>query len=198
MRTIASLTVALAALWAVPASAQMRGYPGTASRTAFTVEPYVGYGFYGTLPGGGPKLGADAAYGVKGSLLLSPQLALTGTFQQSNPRVDEGDRARVQHWSAGAQFNYAPRQGAEGIPVVALEAGVGQVRYDFPVFDAGYGLDGRFKENDVAANVGISSGIQLGRSLAVTYGVNDWISNFEGDRGMVNQVFARVGAQIRF
>src|SRR4051794_6639212 len=86
MRTIASLAVALAALWAMPASAQMRGYPGTADRTAFTVEPYVGYGFYGTLPDGGPKLGADAAYGVKGSLLLSPQLALTGTFQQSNPR----------------------------------------------------------------------------------------------------------------
>jgi hypothetical protein len=193
MRTISSAAAALAVLAAVPAAAQY-GRGGGAERTAFTVEPYAAYGFYGSLPDGGARLDAAPAFGVKGGLKLSPGFGLTATYQNSRPRVEGGSRATLEHYSVGVQFDYAPREGAEGIPPVSLEAGIGQVRYE------GSGAFGLFRTEaaDLAANVGIGSGIRLGRSFAITYGVNDWISNWQGDRGMVNQVFARVGAQIRF
>jgi hypothetical protein len=191
MRKLFSFAGALAALAAVPAAAQLGG---PSNPTAFSVEPYAAYGFYGTLPDGGPHLDTDVAYGVKGALRLSPQFALIGTWQQSWPRVDGGRRAGVQHWSAGAQFDYHPREGAVGIPPLTLEAGVGQVRYDFPdplTF-------GRFRESDTAVNLGIGSAIRLAPGFSITYGANDYLSNWEGDRGVTNQVFARVGAQLNF
>jgi hypothetical protein len=193
MRTLSTFGAALAVLAAVPAAAQYGRNPA-ASATAFTVEPYAAYGFYGRLPDGGPHLDDTGGYGLKAGLKLSPQFGLTGTYQHASPRVEGGSRVDMEYWSAGVQFDYAPREGAEGIPPVSLEAGVGQARYE------GTGAFGLFRTQpaDLAANVGLSSGIRLGRSLAVTYGVNDWISNFDGDQGMVNQVFARVGAQIRF
>jgi hypothetical protein len=192
MRRLLSLAAAAAALSAAPLAAQYG--PRGGDRTAFSVEPYAAYGFFGTLPAGGPRLDGDAAFGVRGALRINPQFALTGTWQHATPRVDGGERATVEHWAGGVEFDYHPREGASGIPPVVLEAGVGQVRYDFrDGFDS---FD--FKQNDIAANVGISSAIPLSRSVAVTYGVNDWISNWEGDQGMVNQVFARVGAQINF
>jgi hypothetical protein len=189
MRKLLSFAAALAVTAAVPARAQLAG-----AQTAFSVEPYAAYGFYGGLPDGGPHLDTDVAYGVKGALRLSPSFALVGSWQQSSPRVDGGDRANVQHWSAGAQLDYHPREGAVGIPPLTLEAGVGQVRYDWP----GDPAFGRFRENDTAVNLGIGSSIRLSRGLAITYGANDWLSNWEGDRGIVNQVFARVGAQLNF
>jgi hypothetical protein len=189
MRKLLSFAGALAALTAVPAAAQLGG-----SSTAFSVEPYAAYGFYGTLPDGGPHLDPDVAYGVKGALHLSPQFSLVGSWQQSSPRVEGGPRANLQHWSAGAQFEYHPREGAVGIPPLTLEAGVGQVRYDWP----GDPVLGRFRENDTAVNLGIGSAIRLAPSLSVTYGANDYLSNWEGDRGVTNQVFARVGVQLNF
>lgn len=171
--------------------------PGAAqnARGAFSVQPYVGYGFYGSLPDGGPELGADVAYGARASYQLTEQFALFGNFQRSTPSVNEGADATVDHWSAGVEFAFAPRQGAEGVLPILFEAGVGQARYDFP--SALPGIDGT-KVADVAVNVGVASAFVLSPNFAIRYGVNDYISNFDGDRGVTNQVFAQVGAELTF
>ena len=180
MRKIGFMGAVLAAaVLALPAAAQPR----------ISVTPYVGYGFYGKLPDGGPELGADVSYGGRAAYQLSPQWALFGNFQRSTPDVNGGADATVDHWSAGVEFSYFPRQGAEGILPLMLEAGLGQVRYDFP---------SGTQVNDLAANIGVSSALALSPNLAVRWGVNDYISSFEGDRGITNQIFAQVGAELSF
>ena len=168
--------------------------PAAAQAPRISVEPYAGYGFYGSLPDGAGELEADVAYGARGSFHLSPQWALFGSFQRSTPQVVqqlplgfrvEGGEVDVDHWSAGVEFSYVPRGGAEGMLPVLLEAGLGQVRY------AG-------GQNDLAANLGIASALRLSRGFAIRYGANDYISNFDGDRGITNQVFVRVGAELSF
>jgi len=182
MRKTAFVAAALAAAaLTAPAAAQ------TAPR--ISVMPYVGYGFFGQLPDGGPRLTEDVAVGARASYQLSPQWGVFGNFQRSTPAVDDGADATVDHWSAGVEFSYFPRQGAEGIIPVMIEAGIGQARYDFP---------SGTKVNDLAGNIGISSALALSRNLAVRWGVNDYISNFDGDRGITNQVFAQVGAELSF
>lgn len=158
------------------------------------VEPYVGYGFYGTLPETNARLEGGVAYGGRASLRLTPQWAVFGDFRRSRPEVlgqlpfglrVSGDRITVDHWSAGVEFSYAPRGGAEGMLPVILEAGLGQARYE----------DG---PTDLAANLGISSALPLSPNLSIRYGVNDYVSSFHGDRGIVNQIFATVGAELAF
>ena len=183
MRKIGFMGAALAAaVLALPAAAQ-------AGQPRISVMPYVGYGFYGALPDGGPELGADVSYGGRAAYQLSPQWAVFGNFQRSTPDVNGGADATVDHWSAGVEFSYFPRQGAEGILPLMIEAGIGQARYDFP---------SGTKVNDLAGNIGVSSALVLSRSLAVRWGVNDYISNFDGDRGITNQIFAQVGAELSF
>jgi hypothetical protein len=178
----------LAAAAAAPAAAQT-------APTRFSLTPYAAYGFYGRLPDDGPDLKEAPAFGVRAAYHLSPQLALYGNFQRSQPEVESlgGGDARVDHWSAGVEFSYAPRGGAENVIPLNLEAGIGQVRYDFP---GGVLGDGRV--NDLAANVGISSALSLGRNLAIRWGVNDYISNFQGDSGLANQVFVNAGVELSF
>jgi hypothetical protein len=181
MTMLALLTAAAAA----PAAAQMGG--------RLSVEPYVGYGFFGTLPESNTRLEADVAYGGRASFQVSDQFALFGNFQRSTPsvtgslpfgfQVDQGE-INVDHWSAGVEFSYVPRGGAEGMLPVLLEAGLGQARY-------GGG------DSDLAVNLGIASALQLTRNFAIRYGANDYISNFN-DRGVANQIFVRVGAEVTF
>ena len=171
-----------AAVLAVPAAAQT-------AESRISVMPYVGYGFYGTLGDDGPRLSEDIAIGGRAAYQLTPQWGLYGNFQRSTPAVNDGEDATVDHWSAGVEFSYFPRGGAEGIIPLMLEAGVGQVRYDFP---------GGTKVNDLAGSIGISSALAVSRGLSVRWGVNDYISNFDGDGGLTNQIFAQVGAELRF
>jgi hypothetical protein len=46
--------------------------------------------------------------------------------------------------------------------------------------------------------LGVSSALQLSPNLAIRYGVDDYISNYRGDQGVVNQFTARIGAELRF
>ena len=183
-RTLALLAL-LAAAAATPAAAQLGG--------GLSVTPYVGYGFYGTLPDGGPRLPEAVAYGGRAAFQLSEQFALFGNFQRSQPNVEgiaTDRKATVDHWSAGFEFSYVPRGGAEGMLPVLLEAGLGQARYDF---DDVFGT----KSSDLAANVGVASALRLSRNFAIRYGANDYISNYE-EQGVVNQVFVNVGAELSF
>jgi hypothetical protein len=154
-----------------------------------SVEPYVGYGFFGSLPDTNAELEGAVALGARAAYQLAPQWAVFGNFQRSNPEITGtglGNRSiDVDHWAGGIEFSYVPRGGAEGMLPIVLEAGLGQARYE--------GLD-----NDLAVKLGISSALQLSPRLAVRYGLDDYISNFQDDRGVVNQFFARVGAELRF
>ncbi len=180
----AALTVALVA---TPASAQFAQQTGR-----IALEPYAAYGFFGDLPGAGPNLEAAVGYGGKVGLKLSPQFALVGNYQHSEPEVKEGSlgpvtvggKTRVDHWSAGVEFDYAPRGGAEGLIPVLLEAGVGQVRYT--------------DRSDLAASIGIGSAFRFTPNFSIRYGVNDYISNYRGGDGITNQLFGRIGAELRF
>ena len=182
-RTLALIALLLAAA-ALPASAQMAG--------RFSVQPYVGYGFFGTLPVNGPLLKESVTYGGRASFGLSEQFGVFGNFQRSTPREGGvfGEKVNVDHWSGGIEFSYVPRGGAQGMLPIILEAGMGQVRYgDASVFGA--------DNTDLLANLGISSAIELSPNFAIRYGANDYISNYNG-RGLTNQVFVQVGAEISF
>ena len=177
--------VLLSAAAVAPATAQV-------GEGRLSVEPYVGYGFFGSLPGTDATLEPDIALGARAGYQLSPQFALFGNYQRSTPTVTgnvagiriEAGETNVDHWSAGVEFSYIPRGGAEGMLPILLEAGLGQVRYEGG-------------ESDLAANIGIASALQLGRNFAIRYGANDYISNFR-DEGITNQVFVRVGGELRF
>lgn len=190
-RTLALAALAALLPLATPAAAQLGG-------GRISVEPYVGYGFYGDLADSGATLEAGLAYGGRAAFQLSPQFGLFGAFQRSKPEVSGvfsggGEReATVDHWSAGVEFSYVPRGGAEGMLPVLLEAGVGQARYDYQGFLLGP------DHSDLAVNLGIASALQLSPNLAIRYGANDYISNWRDDEGFVNQIFVRVGAEITF
>lgn len=169
---------AVSAASAAPAAAQLGGRLG--------VEPFVGYGFFGELPNG-QTLEADVAYGGRAFYQISPQFAAFGMYQRSTPELTGplgGGEIDVDHWSAGLEFSYVPRGGAEGMLPLLLEAGLGQARYE------GGG-------DDLAVNLGIASALRFSPNFSVRYGAYDYISNFD-DRGVVNQVFARIGAELRF
>jgi hypothetical protein len=182
----------LALVAAAPLAAQQQ------PMTRFSVEPYVGYNFFGSLPGEAVRLESTVALGGRAAYQMSPQWAVFGNFQRSNPevtvatatgaplRVDEN--VQVDQWAVGAEFSYVPRGGAEGMLPIILEAGLGQTRYawDGPAV------------SDFGVKLGVSSAIQLSRNLAVRYGVDDYISNYGGEHGVVNQFTARVGAELRF
>lgn len=179
--------VLLAGLAASPATAQLGG--------RLSVMPYVGYGFLGSLPGDDAELEADVAFGGRASYQLSPQFAVFGNFQRTTPTVvgslagtgipiNQEREIDLDHWSAGVEFSYVPRGGAEGMLPVLFEAGLGQARY-------GGG------QSDIAANLGIGSAIQLNRMFGIRYGANDYISNFN-DEGIVNHVYVHVGAELTF
>ncbi|MBA4156476.1 MAG: outer membrane beta-barrel protein [Gemmatimonadetes bacterium] len=184
-------TAFLALAAAAPAMAQQ------SPMQRLSVEPYVGYGFFGSLPESNSRLEAGVAYGGRVAFQLSPQWAAFGNAQRSQVEqrtetagvdVGRGD-VNVDHWAAGVEFSYAPRGGAEGMLPIVLEAGLGQARYD---------LAGSAAESDLAVKIGASSALRLSPNLAIRYGVDDYISNFRGDQGVVNQIFARVGAELRF
>jgi hypothetical protein len=145
----------------------------------FSAEPYVAYGFFGDLPTD-PRLEADIAYGGRLGYHLSPQWGGFGNFQRSSP-----SGVTVDHWSAGIEFSYVPRGGAEGMLPILLEAGLGQARY-------GGG------SSDLAVNIGIASALQVTDRIALRYGANDYISNYRNGDGIVNQIFVRVGAEVVF
>jgi hypothetical protein len=177
-RILFSLTL-LFAVAAAPAMAQAGG--------RITVEPFVGYGFFGSLPNG-PQLEGALTYGGRAGYQLSDQWGAFGTFQRSNPEVSgliASSERTVDHWSAGIEFSYVPRGGAEGMLPIIMEAGLGQARYQGGT-------------NDLAVNIGIASALQLTPNLAIRYGANDYISNYCGGDGIVNQIFVRVGGELRF
>ena len=177
---IAALTTAV---FTARASAQFAQQTGRLS-----VEPYAAYGFFGELPETGRELDAAVGYGGRVAYKFSPQFSLFGNYQRAQPEL-AGTSVTVDHWSAGVEFDFAPRGGAEGLIPVLLEAGVGQVRYD--------DLPGRGDASDIAANIGIGSAFRLSPNFAIRYGVNDYISNYNED-GIANHVFARIGAELRF
>ena len=180
-RSLLTLAVAIAAaVAATPASAQFGG--------KVSVMPYVGYGFMGGLPGTDAELEADIAFGGRAAYQLSPQFAVFGNYQRATPEVTgtgggTDGSTNLDHWSAGMEFSYVPRGGAEGMLPVLLEAGLGQTRYE--------------GGSDFAANIGIASRLQLNPMFAVRYGANDYISNYNGE-GVVNHVYVHVGAELTF
>lgn len=176
----------LTAAAAAPALAQAGG--------RISLEPYAAYGFFGTLPDNGPRLEAAAAFGGRAALQVSPQFAVFANAQRSQPKV-EGvfeRKATVDHWSAGVEFSFVPRGGAEGMLPVLLEAGLGEVRYDLRDV-----LGGPARESDLAAKLALSSALRITPNFAIRYGASDYISNFR-DRGIANQIFAELGAELRF
>jgi hypothetical protein len=186
MRKIVLLGVALfAALTVSPAEAQFGG--------RISAEPFVGYGFFGTLPGTSTRLEASLAYGGRLGYQMSPQWGLFATGQRAQPevtgsgaglRISNGN-ATVDHWSTGIEFSYVPRGGAEGMLPVLMEAGIGQARY-------GGG------SNDLAVNIGIASALRLSPNFAIRYGANDYISNYRNGDGITNQIFVRIGGELNF
>ena len=182
-RSVLTFAMILAAgVAATPASAQFGG--------RISLMPYVGYGFLGELPGTGAELESDVAFGGRAAYQFSDQWALFGNFQRTTPEVTSGDddetgpEMNLDHWSAGVEFSYVPRGGAEGMLPILLEAGLGQTRYEGG-------------PNEFAANVGIASAIQLNPMFGIRYGANDYISSY-GDEGVVNHIFVHVGAEVTF
>lgn len=176
-------TALLSAVLAAPAAAQH-----------VSLEPFATYGFYGKLPGTNARLEGDWGVGGRAALHLTPRWAAFGTAQRTTPQVlgqlpfgvvVSGGDVTVDHWSAGLEYSYFPRDAAEGMLPLSLSAGVGQARYE----------DG---PTDLALNLGISGALQLGPSLALRYGLTDYVSRFDGDRGWTNQLFARIGAELSF
>lgn len=179
-------TAVLAAAVAAPVAAQTPA-------PRITVEPYVGYGFFGTLPGtGSPRLEPDLAIGARAAFQLAPQWAVFANGQRATPQIDGTTTSvNVDHWAAGVEFSYVPRGGAEGMLPIMIEAGLGQARYG--------AIGGGATASDLAVKLGISSALRLTPNLGIRYGVDDYISNYGADdRGVANQIFARVGAEIRF
>jgi hypothetical protein len=181
-------TALLALAGAAPLAAQ------ASPMQRLSAEPYLGYGFFGSLPNTGVELQGAVAYGARVGFQLAPQWAAFGNFQRANPEVTGTPIAGVQiplgnqnvdQWAAGVEFSYVPRGGAEGMLPIQIEAGLGQTRYEGG-------------PNDLAVKLGISSALQLSRNFAVRYGVDDYISNYRGDQGVVNQFTARIGAELRF
>jgi len=169
--------VVFACLWAAPSQAQLGGN--------LLVEPYLAYGFFGGLPVDNIELDAGLAYGGRVGYRFADQWAAFGNFQRSNTGIVNAAQQRdlkVDHWSAGIEFSYVPRGGAEGMLPVLIEAGVGQTRYE----------DG---PSDFAVNLGVASAIQATRNIRLRYGVNDYISNYGDDEGIVNHIFARLGLE---
>lgn len=185
MKRVAFAAVLLAFTSAAPAAAQMGG--------RLSLEPYVGYGFFGGLPNNGPALEADLALGGRVAFQLAPQWSVFGNFQRSTPEVTRaqfgtirvGEQIDVDHWSAGVEFAFVPRGGAEGMLPILMEAGLGQVRY-------------QNGPSDTAANIGIGSALRLSPNFAIRYGANDYISNYRGGDGIVNHIFVRIGAELTF
>ena len=128
-----------------------------------------------------------------GHRALSPQWAVFGNFQRTTPQVtgspgagievDQGE-INLDHWSAGVEFSYVPRGGAEGMLPLLLEAGLGQTRYEGG-------------PNEFAANIGVASTLQLTPMFGIRYGANDYISSFE-DEGVVNHIYVHVGGEVTF
>jgi hypothetical protein len=185
-RSLFTFAMVLAAgLSASPAAAQFGG--------RISLMPYVGYGFLGSLPGSNAELESDIAFGGRASYQLSPQFAVFGNFQRTTPavtgslpvgiEVDQGE-IDLDHWSAGVEFSYVPRGGAEGMLPLLIEAGLGQTRYSGG-------------ESDIAANIGVASTIQLNPMFGIRYGANDYISNFQ-EEGIVNHIYVHVGAEVTF
>lgn len=181
-RSVLTFALVLAAgLAATPAAAQFGG--------RISLMPYVGYGFLGSLPGTNAELEADVAFGGRASYQLSQQFAVFGNFQRTTPEVTTGDNdtgpeINLDHWSAGVEFSYVPRGGAEGMLPILLEAGLGQTRYE----------DG---PNEFAANIGVASALQLTPMFGIRYGANDYISSYR-DEGVVNHIYVHVGAEVTF
>jgi hypothetical protein len=167
----------LAPLHAAPAAAQL-----------LAVEPFGTYGFYGSLPETNARLEGGWGFGARATLRFAPRLAAFGTAQRSAPELlgrlpfgvaVSGDKVTVDHWSAGLEYS----RYREGALPLALSAGIGQVRYE----------DG---PTDLAGSVGAAAGARLGPNFALRYGITDYVSRFDGDRGWVNQVFVRVGGEL--
>lgn len=184
------LLFALLGAFAAPASAQMGG--------RLSVEPYAGYGFFGDLPSG-PRLEAAVGYGARLGFQLAPQWAVFANGQRSKPEArgllsgggDRGVDQTVDQWSGGIEFSYVPRGGAEGMLPLLLEVGVGQTRYQQSGFLGS-------NHSDFTVNLGAASALRLSPNFAIRYGANDYISNYRGGEGIVNQVFVRVGAELTF
>lgn len=177
--------IGLAVAAPVPAPAQTGG--------AIGIEPFIGYGFFGELPGSGPRLEEAVSYGGRAFYQMSPQFAVFGTYQRSEPEASDllAPETTVDHWSGGVEFSYVPRGGAEGMLPIILEAGLGQARYELEGISSTAA-----RSSDLAVNLGISSALRFSRNFSIRYGANDYISNYE-DRGIVNHVFVRVGAELR-
>jgi hypothetical protein len=182
------IAAALAVACAGGAGAQ-EGAPAPALR----VEPFVAYGFYGSLPDDGPELRGDVGLGVRAAYAVTPRLALFGAFQRTTPELEDAGDVEVDHWSAGAEVAFLPRGAADGVPPLLLEAGVGQARYRF-----GGLLAGEDDFADLALHLGVASTVRLSRRLALRYGVRDYLSDFGDDGGVVNHFFAHAGAELRF
>jgi hypothetical protein len=187
-------------LFAIPAAAVLLAAPLAAQQSPaprFAVEPYVGYGFFGDLPGSTARLEPAIALGGRAAFQLAPQWAAFGNFQRAQPelrRVTAGVETghgdvTVDQWAAGVEFSYVPRGGAVGMLPLVLEAGFGQTRYDRIAGSP---------EQDLAVKLGISSALRLSPNLAIRYGADDYISNFRGDQGVVNQFTVRIGAELAF
>jgi hypothetical protein len=166
----------LGSLSAAPLAAQLGG--------RLSLEPYATYGFFGDLPETEVELDGAVGLGGRVGYQLGEQWGVFGNFQRSRPTLNQTDNeVNVDHWSAGIEFSYVPRGGAEGMLPILFEAGLGQARYE----DA---------FNDLAVNLGIASALQLSNNFRVRYGVNDYISNYGEDNGIVNHIFARIGAEL--
>jgi hypothetical protein len=183
-RTLVLTAAVLSFGWVGSASAQFAPQP------RISVEGYLGYNFFGSLPETDAELEGALAYGARAAYQLAPQWAVFGNYQRSNPELTgtlggiANRSMTVDHWAAGIEFSYVPRGGAEGMLPIQLEAGLAQARYE--------GWD-----NDLGLKLGLSSALQLSPMFAVRYGVDDYISNFQGD-GVVNHFVARIGGELRF
>lgn len=191
MKRTLCTTMVLAMAAAAPLAAQQQPAP------RISVEPYIGYNFFGSLPTSefSAELDGSVAMGARAAYQVTPQWAVFGNFQRSNPTVTPGAGAgplpaesdiRVDQWATGVEFSYVPRGGAEGMLPIQMEAGLAQTRY------TDWGI------NDLGVKIGVSSALQLSRNFAVRYGVDDYITNFDGNQGVVNQFTARIGGEIRF
>jgi hypothetical protein len=160
---------------------------------AVSIEPYVGYGFYGSLPDG-PNIEGAPIYGGRLGVAVSPRWGVYGRFQTSNPDVtftsatlpgagfQSGSSQRVSQWAAGVEYDVIPVNTAP-IPIT-FNLGAGQAQYEFA-------------DDDLAVNLGLSSAIQLAPALGVRLGASNFVSDYRGN-GLTHQLFLTAGAELSF
>lgn len=190
------VSAALAAVAAMPLSAQNTMSPVTGGHGSVYVGPYVGYMIFGDLLESQDgrvetSLKNGALYGAQIGYSITPNISVLGNlaYTKSNFTVEVdpatgpststniSDKMGVFLYDANLQFRlpFGQRTGSWIAPLA--QAGVGAIKYTFDTDD----LRSRGR-TDVAFNAGLGADFQLAQGLGLRLMAKDYITSFKWDR----------------